>query len=51
MTPVRSPQGVMATPALVIDDDVVLSGGVPSSDEFGLLPSEVARVPASAEPE
>jgi small redox-active disulfide protein 2 len=29
--------GVMATPALVIDDDLVLSGRVPSSDEVKAL--------------
>lgn len=29
--------GVMATPALVIDDDVVLSGRVPSKDDITAL--------------
>jgi small redox-active disulfide protein 2 len=29
--------GVMATPALVIDDDVVLSGRVPSTDDVKAL--------------
>lgn len=29
--------GVMSTPALVIDDDVVVSGRVPSPDQIGEL--------------
>ena len=29
--------GVMSTPALVIDDEVVLSGRVPTSDDIKLL--------------
>ena len=29
--------GVMATPALVVDDDVVLSGRVPSADDVKAL--------------
>lgn len=29
--------GVMSTPALVIDDEVVLSGRVPSADELAAL--------------
>jgi small redox-active disulfide protein 2 len=29
--------GVMSTPALVIDDEVVLSGRVPSADQIGQL--------------
>lgn len=32
-----APWGVMSTPALVIDDEVVLSGRVPTSDDIKLL--------------
>ena len=35
-----SPCGVMATPALVVDDEVVLAGRVPTCDEIRRLLAE-----------
>lgn len=35
--------GVMSTPALVLDDEVVVAGRVPTSDELRALLTEVAR--------